>query len=81
LAPIDMLRDCSNVALYTLLLGHMARSLAHSSTGMRDALSSSLRLRRGVERRCLLNTAAGHTLALERFFNGCVRWKCEGWDV
>jgi hypothetical protein len=29
----------------------------------------------------LPNTAAGHTLALERFFNGCVRWKCEGWDV
>jgi hypothetical protein len=45
-----MSRDCSNVALYTLLLGYMARSLAHSSTGMWDALSSSLRLRRGVER-------------------------------
>ena len=41
-----MLRDY--IALYTLLLGYMARSLAHSSTGMWDALSSSLRLRRGV---------------------------------
>jgi hypothetical protein len=24
--------------------------------------------------------SAGHGLALERFFNDCVRWKCEGWD-